>query len=61
FTVEGLAYVANGRLNGLQIFDISDLAHPQLAGIYNQNESPAVDVVVSGDYAYVAFFERYLQ
>ncbi len=47
-----MLYIAEGRI-GLRILDVSDPSNPQQVGFYDTPGS-AMDVFVSGDYAYVA-------
>lgn len=47
------AYVATG-LSGLQIVDVSDPAHPELTGYWDNNPGKSMRVTVAGDYAYLA-------
>jgi len=52
------AYVADSRYatssTGLQIFDISDPFSPVLAGSYTTNQGDFTDIVIDGNYAYIA-------
>lgn len=48
------------KISGLQIIDITDPAHPILAGGYN-TPGYAEDVVVAGNYVYVADYTAGLQ
>lgn len=50
---EGLALVANG-LGGLQVLDVSDPANPRRLSQVVDLPGYALDVALSGDYAYVA-------
>ena len=56
------AYVASGA-SGLKIIDISEPTHLQLVGEINPVDGAAVDVALSGNYAYLAYgyagFSRY--
>ena len=50
----GYAYVASGG-SGLKIIDISEPTHLQLVGEINPGNGAAVDVALSGNYAYLAY------
>lgn len=60
FFANGIAYIANGNA-GLEIVDVSDPANPQLLGsCCNDSYRSAIAVTVSGNYAYLADYDRVL-
>ena len=60
FVTDTLAYIANGNA-GMEIVNIHDPANPQFWGsCCNDSYRSAISVYVSGDYAYLADYDRVL-